>query len=199
MKIKLFILVMALTGSLPVRAQGSGEQFYKELARTSSEIETLSGSFTQTKEFRSPDVKVVSKGTFRYARNREIRFDYTVPYEMSIVVDDLTVKITTREKTNTYPLKDQRNAMAEMARIMNYCMKGLLHELKARYNLAYASEGPDHRVTVSHLKDDPTSAFDRIDLKFAREHFALEEMVISEKSGYVTTYVFSGLAVNIVR
>lgn len=199
MKIKLFILVMALTGSLPVRAQGSGEQFYKELARTSSEIETLSGSFTQTKEFRSPDVKVVSKGTFRYARNREIRFDYTVPYEMSIVVDDLTVKITTREKTNTYPLKDQRNAMAEMARIMNYCMKGLLHELKAGYDLTYTGDGAYHRVLVKNQKDDPGNAFDRIDLKFAREHFALEEMVISEKSGYVTTYVFSGLAVNIVR
>ncbi len=199
MKIKLFVLVIALTCSLTGRAQGSEEQFYKELALKSLEIETLSGSFTQTKEFRSLDVKVVSKGTFRYARNREMHFDYTVPYEMGIVVNDLTVKITSRGKTNTYPLRDQRNAMVEMALIMNYCMKGLLHELKARYNLAYASEGPDHRVTVSHLKDDPTSAFDRIDLKFAREHYALEEMVISEKSGYVTTYVFSGLAVKIVQ
>ncbi|MDD2288882.1 MAG: outer membrane lipoprotein carrier protein LolA [Bacteroidales bacterium] len=197
MKRILFILVIALAASLPGMSQGSEEQFYKELARTSSEIESMSGSFIQTKEFSSLEVKVVSKGTFRYLRSREIHFDYTVPYQMSIVVDDLTIKITTREKTTTYPLKDQKNAMAEMARIMNYCMKGLLHQLKASYDLAYTSDGPYHRVAVTKQKDDPGNTFDRIDLKFAREHLALEEMVIYEKSGYVTTYVFSGLAVNV--
>ena len=197
MKRILFILVIALAASLPGMSQGSEDLFYKELGRASSQIKSLSGSFIQTKEFSSLEVKVVSKGTFRYVRNREIRFDYTVPYQMSIVVDDLTVKITTREKTTTYPLKNQKNGMAEMARIMNYCMKGLLHELKAKYDLAYTSDGPYHRIMITNRKDDPGNTFDRITLKFTREHSALEEMVIHEKSGYVTTYVFSGLAVNV--
>ena len=199
MNIKKLILLATLAFPVTAWSQATEEQFYKELARISREIETLSGSFTQTKEFRSLDVKVVSKGKFHYARNREIRFDYTVPYEVGLVVDDLTVKITSGDKTTTYVLKDQKNAMVEMASIMNYCMKGLLYELKAGYDLAYAGDGPYHRVIVKNLKEDPANVFDRIDLKFTRENYALEEMVISEKSGYITTYVFGNLAVNVAR
>ena len=57
------------------------------------------------------------------------------------------VKIITEEKTSTFPLRGQKNAMAEMAQIMNLCMKGQLKELRQTYVLEYEN-GKGHRVTI---------------------------------------------------
>ncbi|HHV04133.1 MAG: outer membrane lipoprotein carrier protein LolA [Bacteroidales bacterium] len=199
MKESLITVIVTLVLSFTAQGQTPEEQFYSHLAHMSSEIKTLKGSFTQTKEFGALDVKVVSKGTFRYARNNEMRFDYTVPRVMSIVVNGNTVQIISGEKTTTYSWKGQKNAMAGIARIMNHCMKGQLHDLRTGYDLDYQNTGKNHKVTVRHLKDDPEDVFESIELLFNGDRYALEEMVICERSGYVTTYVFSGLTVELVR
>lgn len=50
------------------------EDFYARLAKISSDIRSLSGTFTQIKEIQSLDVKVVSEGNFSYEKNVEMRF-----------------------------------------------------------------------------------------------------------------------------
>ncbi|MDD2823794.1 MAG: outer membrane lipoprotein carrier protein LolA [Bacteroidales bacterium] len=175
------------------------EDFYARLAKISSDIRSLSGTFTQIKEIQSLDVKVVSEGNFSYEKNVEMRFDYLVPRKMSIVVDEKIVKIITEEKTSTFPLRGQKNAMAEMAQIMNLCMKGQLKELRQTYVLEYEKTERGHRVTIRSLKDDPSNAFDRIDLLFGLRNYGLRELVINERSGYRTTYVFSDVITDVQR
>ncbi len=187
----LFLLpVMVLL--LPMsRVLAQDKDFYSQLAKISSQIETLSGSFTQTKEVVSLDVRIVSTGTFRYEKNQAIRFDYKTPRVMSIVVREKEVEIITDEKTTVYAFKGQKNAMAEMAQIMNICMKGFLKELGTNYEQTYMLDEKGHCVTIRNAKKESESSFVKIDLCFDKSTYALKEVLVQEKSGYITTYVFS--------
>lgn len=189
---KCLFLLPVMVFLLPLeKVTAQDKDFYGHLARVSSQIETLSGSFTQTKEIKSLDVKIVSTGTFRYAKNREIRFDYKTPRVMSIVVREKEVEIITEEKTTVYDFKGQKNAMAEMAQIMNVCMKGFLQELDNNYELDYILDHKGHCVSIRNAKKESENSFVRIDLCFDKSKYALKEVVVQEKSGYITTYVFS--------
>ncbi|MFA5751633.1 MAG: outer membrane lipoprotein carrier protein LolA [Bacteroidales bacterium] len=195
MKKALFLVTVIISVLSMDKTAAQDKDFYAQLAKVSSKIETLSGSFTQIKEVRSLDVKIVSTGTFRYARNRDIRFDYVTPRKMSIVVRDKEVEIITEEKTTVYAFKGQKNAMTEMAQIMNICMKGFLQELGANYELSYVLDDNGHCVTIRNAKKESENSFVSIDLCFDRSEYALNEVVVQEKSGYITTYVFSEVSI----
>jgi len=191
---KILLLLPVILFILPIgKTTAQDKDFYSQLASISSQIETLSGSFTQTKEVISLDVKIVSTGTFRYEKNEEIRFDYETPRVMSIVVKEKEVEIITEEKTTVYAFKGQKNAMAEMAQIMNICMKGFLKELGTNYELNYKLNEKGHCVTIKNAKKESENSFVSIDLCFDSSKYALKEVVVHERSGYVTTYVFSNV------
>lgn len=191
---KILLLLPVILFILPIgKTTAQDKDFYSQLASISSQIETLSGSFTQTKEVISLDVKIVSTGTFRYEKNKEIRFDYETPRVMSIVVKEKEVEIITEEKTTVYAFKGQKNAMAEMAQIMNICMKGFLKELGTNYELNYKLNEKGHCVTIKNAKKESENSFVSIDLCFDSSKYALKEVVVHERSGYVTTYVFSNV------
>ncbi|HKM31609.1 MAG: outer membrane lipoprotein carrier protein LolA [Bacteroidales bacterium] len=185
------VLVIAGTGY----AQNTKELFFNNLSQTTTGIEKLSGNFTQEKEFRSLDVRAVSKGLFTYVKNVEMRFDYTEPRIMSMLVDGTSLRVITEEKTTTYSLKSQKNALAEMSKIMRHCMEGHLHELNTEYALTYEAMEKEYLVTVRYLKEDPGNTFEKISLAFDHKNYALVEIVICERTGYVTTYRFSDLRV----
>lgn len=191
---KILLLLPVILFILPIgKTTAQDKDFYSQLANISSQIEMLSGSFTQTKEVISLDVKIVSTGTFRYEKNKEIRFDYETPRVMSIVVKEKEVEIITEEKTTVYAFKGQKNAMAEMAQIMNICMKGFLKELGTNYELNYKLNEKGHCVTIKNAKKESENSFVSIDLCFDSSKYALKEVVVHERSGYVTTYVFSNV------
>lgn len=191
---KILLLLPVILFILPIgKTTAQDKDFYSQLASISSQIEMLSGSFTQTKEVISLDVKIVSTGTFRYEKNKEIRFDYETPRVMSIVVKEKEVEIITEEKTTVYAFKGQKNAMAEMAQIMNICMKGFLKELGTNYELNYKLNEKGHCVTIKNAKKESENSFVSIDLCFDSSKYALKEVVVHERSGYVTTYVFSNV------
>ena len=110
---------------------------------------------------------------------------------MSIVVREKEVENITEEKTTVYDFKGQKNAMAEMAQIMNVCMKGFLQELDNNYELDYILDHKGHCVSIRNAKKESENSFVRIDLCFDKSKYALKEVVVQEKSGYITTYVFS--------
>ncbi len=191
---KILLLLPVILLILPIgKTTAQDKDFYSQLASISTQIETLSGSFKQTKEVISLDVKIVSTGTFRYEKNKEIRFDYETPRVMSIVVKEKEVEIITEEKTTVYAFKGQKNAMAEMAQIMNICMKGFLKELGTNYELNYKLNEKGHCVTIKNAKKESENSFVSIDLCFDSSKYALKEVVVHERSGYVTTYVFSNV------
>ncbi len=191
---KILLLLPVILLILPIgKTTAQDKNFYSQLASISTQIETLSGSFKQTKEVISLDVKIVSTGTFRYEKNKEIRFDYETPRVMSIVVKEKEVEIITEEKTTVYAFKGQKNAMAEMAQIMNICMKGFLKELGTNYELNYKLNEKGHCVTIKNAKKESENSFVSIDLCFDSSKYALKEVVVHERSGYVTTYVFSNV------
>jgi uncharacterized protein YwgA len=83
--------------------------------------------------------------------------------------------------------------MAEMAQIMNICMKGFLKELGTNYELNYKLNEKGHCVTIKNAKKESENSFVSIDLCFDSSKYALKEVVVHERSGYVTTYVFSNV------
>lgn len=107
------VLVIAGTGY----AQNTKELFFNNLSQTTTGIEKLSGNFTQEKEFRSLDVRAVSKGLFTYVKNVEMRFDYTEPRIMSMLVDGTSLRVITEEKTTTYSLKSQKTLWQKCQRL----------------------------------------------------------------------------------
>ncbi|MCK9627300.1 MAG: outer membrane lipoprotein carrier protein LolA [Bacteroidales bacterium] len=171
------------------------DNFYSELSRRSSEISTLKASFIQTKHVKILDTKIVSKGKFQYKKGVDIRFDYSIPKVMSIIMTNSRLQISTPTKTTTYDFTKQRS-LAELSVIMEACIAGRLKELPSKYKVIYKMSPDFHVVTITNLKRAADNPYTMIELHFNIEDYSLRELILYERSEDTTFYSFNNLEIN---
>jgi outer membrane lipoprotein-sorting protein len=197
MRYKIIILATALfcVISEPLFSEGSEDSFYSELSRRSSEVVSLNSRFTQTKQVKLLNTKVLSQGKFYYKRGGEIRFDYSSPKTMSIIMLKDKLRIETQNKATTYDFARQPS-LAELAVIMEACISGKVKELPDKYKVSYTLLSGFHVVTITNLKRSPDNPYTKIELHFDLDNYSLKELILFERSEDTTYYSFYNIVAN---
>lgn len=197
MRYKIIILVTAFfcVTSDPVFSDGSEDSFYSELSRRSSEVISLNSRFTQTKHVKLLNTKVVSQGKFYYKREGEIRFDYSTPKIMSIIMLKGKLRIETQSKATTYDFARQPS-LAELAAIIEACVSGNIKNLPDKYKVVYTLLPDCHVLTITNLKKTPDNPYTKIELHFDIDNYSLKELILYERSEDTTYYSFNNIVAN---
>jgi len=191
----ILLLVVLCASSMLLYSESKEDSFYARLSKRSSEITSLTSDFVQIKQVKLLDTKVVSKGKFYYKKRAEIRFDYSSPKKMSIVMFENKLDIVTLDKTTSYDFSKQKS-LAELSVVMNACISGKLKELPEKYKVDYQEGKKFHNVSITNLKRTPDNPYTKIELHFDLENYSLIELILYERSQDTTTYSFFNMVTN---
>lgn len=191
MKIVLVVLAMFL---FPLGPE-SGEQFFSDLAKQSKEVATVSGTFVQTKHIKVLGEKVESGGTFYYKRSGNVRFDYSAPKVMSIIMTTSNIHILSMGRATTFSLESQKG-LSDLAGVMEACMGGNIASIPKTYKVTYELRAERHKLYIEPKNKNLISPYTRIELSLNKNNLSLEELVLVEKTQDYTVYRFSGITLN---
>lgn len=169
--------------------------FFSKLSRQSNDIFSITSHFTQTKYLKLIDNKLISEGTFYYQKRGKIRFDYSTPKKMSIIIMPEKLQITAAEKKTTYDLSTQKS-LAELAVVMEVCISGKINDLPKGYKVEYKLENDFHLLKITPLKNSAKNPYSCIELHLNLSNYSLEKLTLYEKSEDYTTYNFTNISVN---
>jgi len=171
------------------------DMFFSKLSRQSSDIFSITSHFTQTKYLKLIDNKLVSEGTFYYQKSGKIRFDYTQPKKMSIIMMPEKLQIIASERKTTYDLTTQK-PLAELAAVMEACISGKIKELPKGYKAEYQMERNAHVIRITQLNKSAKNPYSLIELQLNLNNYSLEQLTLYEKSEDYTIYNFTNISVN---
>lgn len=191
MKIVLVVLAMFL---FPLGPE-SGEQFFSDLAKQSKEVATVSGTFVQTKHIKVLGEKVESGGTFFYKRSGNVRFDYSAPKIMSVIMTTSNIHILSMGRATTFSLESQKG-LSDLAGVMEACMGGNIASIPKTYKVTYELKAERHKLYIEPRNKNMISPYTRIELSLNKNNLSLEELILVEKTQDYTVYRFSGITLN---
>jgi outer membrane lipoprotein carrier protein len=205
MRLVTFLLFFTILSSgfrpIPGNISGSAkissaeEDFYSALAKRSKDISTVTADFVQSKHIKVVDETLVSKGSFYYKKSGNVRFDYTSPKVMSIVMNSVKLHILSSGKTTTFQLDNQKG-LSDLARVMEACIGGDINSIPKSYRVSYRLLPNRHNLIIVPKNKEILGPYSKIELFLNESDFSLEEMVLYEKSNDFTTYKFSNLILN---
>ncbi|PKP42131.1 MAG: hypothetical protein CVT93_05565 [Bacteroidetes bacterium HGW-Bacteroidetes-10] len=192
MKIVLVVLAMFFLTSFGPETE---EQFFNDLAKQSREVATVSGTFIQTKHIKVLGEKVESGGTFFYKRSGNVRFDYSTPKTMSIIMTTSNIHILSRGKATTFSLESQKG-LSDLAGVMEACMGGNITSIPKTYKVTYELKQERHKLYIEPKNKNLISPYTRIELSLNKNNLSLEELILVEKTQDYTVYKFSSITLN---
>ena len=173
----------------------SEEAFFSKLSTQTSDIFSITSHFTQIKYLTLIDNKLISEGTFYYQKRGKIRFDYTIPKKMSIIMIPEKLQIIASERKTTYDLLSQKS-LSEMAIVMEACISGKINNLPKDYIARYSMEKDAHVIKITNLVKSAKNPYSLIELRLNLNDYSLEQLTLFEKSNDYTTYTFTNISVN---
>ncbi|HPS95799.1 MAG: outer membrane lipoprotein carrier protein LolA [Bacteroidales bacterium] len=181
--------------SNPANISSAEEDFYSALAKRSKDISTVTADFVQSKHITVLNETVVSKGSFYYKKSGNVRFDYTSPKVMSIVMNSVKLHLISSGKTTTFQLENQKG-LSDLARVMEACIGGDINSIPKSYRVSYLFLSNRHKLIIAPKNKEILGPYSKIELFLNETDYSLDEMVLYEKSNDFTTYKFSNLILN---
>ena len=191
-KITGILIFMLLASSF---SPDSGERFFSALASHSSKVKTVSGTFDQVKHINVLDQKVSSSGNFFFSKPGNVRFDYTSPKMMSIIMTSSNIHILSKSGSSTFSLEKQKG-LVDLAKVMEACMGGDISSIPDTYSVNYISNNDGHTLLIEPKIKTKSNPYKKIELKLSEEDYSLEELSLYERNDDVTTYIFKGISTN---
>ena len=108
---------------------------------------TAEGTFVQRKVLRDVDVTLVSKGSFRFARDRFFEWNTREPVEAVFLATPTNYAITVNGRTTVRPLEVNVSSVEQLFSIKE--MKGLVKEVRTEPETGFPA-----RVDVAFVNGD---------------------------------------------
>lgn len=143
-------VALAQQPAMPTEAGGVAKNAEVRCATDSSPRvlpETAEGTFVQRKVLADVDVTLVSKGTFRFGRDRFFEWNTREPMPSVFYATPTNYSITVNGKTTARPLEVNVSSVEQLFSIRE--MKGFVKEVKARPETGFPT-----RVDVSFTNGD---------------------------------------------
>ncbi|MBN2480134.1 MAG: outer membrane lipoprotein carrier protein LolA [Bacteroidales bacterium] len=163
--------VSAQDGYVPVVDAGD---FKSRLESVSEAVQTIESDFIQEKKLSVLADKIISKGSFSFRKQNNIRWEYTEPYRYLIILSGGRVFISEESGQNQYDLESNR-MFREMNRFISGCIQGDILKDDAGYHIEYLENEKEYFVklvpssrVLREMLNEVQIAFDKADLTVTR-------------------------------
>ena len=158
-------------------------------------IQSLNGTFTQTKNLKMLNDKMVSHGRMMFKAPGKLRWEYTDPYTYLFIFNGTKVYVGNAKKKDVIDTNSNK-IFREVARIMMSTVTGKALTSKDEFTVDIADGGKTWNVTLVPKKKEMKGMFSKILLVFNKADSMISEVNLFEKNGDKTNIRMQGMAKN---
>lgn len=148
--------------------------FKLHLGNMADQVQTIESDFIQEKKLSVLADKIISRGSFCFRKENNIRWEYTEPYHYLIILSGGRIFIKEESGQNQYDI--QSNQMfREMNRFISGCIQGEILKDENEYQIEYLENQKEYyvklvpnSVTLREMLNEVQIAFDKGDLTVMR-------------------------------
>lgn len=164
------------------------EAVQAEINKSASKINTIKSRFVQEKYLSFMKEPVKSEGFFRYKKENQLRWEYTVPFKYLILFNGDKIVIKSQDKTNVFDAGS--NAIFKQINdLMLGSVKGDLAKNKD-FSLIVKESASQYQLILKPKNEKLKGYISGVEIYFERADLAVSIIKIIESTGDYTRIMF---------
>lgn len=173
----------------------TNEEVVEMLTQTASYIDCMNCRFTQTKTSAMLTEPTVSEGLMNYLSPDKMRWEYTSPYSLALIVEGDTITKITDGNEEVLDAKSGRMYQGIVNIIMSSATGKKLFD-KSMFNVDIQDDGDFWKAEMQPKKRDMKRMFSMLTFYFAKENNVINKVEMTESGGDITTIQFFDMIIN---
>ncbi len=195
-KLIIFFIAMVLTMGTAQAQQASDKAVIETISKSAARIKSMQCLFTQTKQVKMLNEKMVSQGTLAYQQADKLRWEYTSPYKYTFVLNGTNVYIKKGARADKIDV-NQSKVFKEIARIMMSTVMGKALSDTRDFKTAIHTTSTEYIATLTPQRSDMRKMFTSIKLHYNKSAAMVTRIELVEKNGDTTVIELKNIKTNV--
>ena len=202
LKTRIFLALLLSLALVPGRGQSlldgfhpvdSPEQLVKHLYENATKIETIQSRFVQKKQLEFLDETIISRGSFFFKKDNQLRWAYEKPFEYVIVINSGKFLIKDGEQVSTFDI-ESNPAFTEINRLIVGMVSGNINEEK--FEMEAFENSSQYRVSLVPLDETMKEVISTMEIYFDKSDLAVAKVLMKESEKDYTVITFIDKKIN---
>ena len=195
MKKGLLILLTFHFSLLVSLAQQGDAQIRQKISQAAAAMKTMQCDFVQTKHLKMLSEEMVSKGRMCYQQSQCLRWEYTSPYDYTLIINHDKVLLKNRQRQDVIDVNQNRFFKEIASIMMNSVVGNCLNDDKS-FKSTVTARGGEWVATLTPQRRDMKQMFKEIVLHFSQREAMVTQVELIEKNGDRTTIELKNVKTN---
>lgn len=169
-------------------------QVKNTLDSISNHVQTIKSEFVQQKHMKELSVTVQSKGKFWFKKENSIRWEYTEPFQYSIIINKGNLQIDDEGKKSRYNV-NQSNLFQEVGHVITRLVKGEIGESQ-KYDLTFQENNQYYLISMIPKNQQLGDILSEMRMFFDKETFMVSKIKMIEQKDNYTLIRFKNRKIN---
>lgn len=170
------------------------EAFRKGLDAMAASTTSIKANFKQKKYLSILANEIESDGKIQFKKPNLLKWEYTVPYQYSLILNGKELIINDQGKENSFDIASSQSFKQINELIVNSVQGNILDE--ERFEISYL-EGKEHYLAKLKPRDAQMKKFlEQIDVYFNRHNFTVSQIRLIEPEDDYTHIAFQDMELN---
>jgi len=199
-RLKVVFMIMIFAG-IRIQAQeyikmADINDFMSRLENMSARVNTIESNFVQEKNLSVLSSKIISKGTFSFRKENNIRWEYTEPYSYLIILSGSRIFIEDKSGSKQYDVQSNR-MFQEMNTFIKGCIQGDILKNSAGYKIDYLENSSEYFVKLVPNSQALRDMLNEVQIAFEKKDLTVARIVMVESGGDYTKIEFINKKLNV--
>ena len=170
--------------------------FLQQFEQNTQKINTLTSSFIQEKSLSVLSEKIISKGHLAFKKEKNLRWEYTLPFSYLVIFKDDKIFIRDEDKKNQFDVQSNR-IFSEINDILIGCIRGTILKDEKHFTAQYFENAGSFLVTLHPLMPGLKEYLNEIRIYFDKNDYSISRLEMLESTGDFTKIDFVGNKLNV--
>ncbi len=191
----IFLIPGLLAAQEGFRKMNDPEAFKGKLTQASASVNSITSDFIQEKSLSVLSQKIISKGSFCFQKENNVRWEYTEPYRYLIIIS--SNKMYMRDEKTRKQMDIQSNPMfQQMNKFISGCIQGDILKNANDYNIEYLENGNSYYVKLIPKNEKMKQMIGEVDIWFDKDDMSVISLKMVESGNDYTRINFVNKTLN---
>ena len=169
--------------------------FKMQLDKMTGSVQTIESDFVQEKSLSVLSNRIISRGSFSFRKENNIRWEYTKPYQYLIILSGGRIFIKEESGQKQYDIQSNKMFM-EMNRFISGCIQGDILKNDRDYQIEYLENGQEYFVKLVPSSPSLREMLSEVQIAFDRNDLTVIRITMVESGGDYTRIDFINKKLN---
>lgn len=198
---RLFAMLLFVFSVFNVMSQPKGyvavtniAEFRMKMSEAAAKTNSLKSDFTQEKNLNVLDEKIVSKGIFRFKKQKKVRMEYTTPFKYLFIINGEKITIRDSQKSSSFSARSNK-LFTVINNIIIDCIQGTALDNKDFTSTVFEND-KNYLIVLKPVKKELREYFNDISVSLDKKDLSVSKLDMMEPSGDNTVILFQNKEIN---